>query len=278
MTAREPVSIDIGRYTALRSCRNGLTLFNRLDWCIGASLLAYGEFSIGEQELFKAIIRPTDVVVEAGAHIGCHTVALSRMCDAVYAFEAQRLVFQMLCANLALGECKNVQAWQAVVGKECGKAFVPCQDPALPWNTGGVQLRGVTEGEPVGMVTVDSMNLDYNFLKADVEDMELEVVLGALESIERCRPILYLESNNNHRPLVELVDSLGYQMYWHCPKIFSPDNINGREDDIFSGVVSVNILCIPKETKVEGPGRRIQLTDGCLDTGVQGKTPSQLEE
>lgn len=265
------VRLSIGEYTALRSCASGLTLFNRLDFCVGHALLNHGDFSPGEREMFSGLIRPHDVVIEAGAHIGTHTVALSKMGKAVHAFEPQRLVFQTLCGNLALNECRNVHAYHAAVGKADGHILVPFERPDKVGNTGGVLLSGVTEGERVPIVTLDSTGLDCDFLKADVEEMELDVILGAQKLIQRCHPILYLESNHSHRSLVDLVDSLGYAMYWHCPKI-----VRG-EDSRLGGIVSINLLCFPFERLSEAPERaRIKLDDECIDLGVQKKPPEEV--
>src|SRR5690606_28828206 len=97
----------------LRQCRHGPMLFNKRDLYVGRSLATYGEFSEAEIGLFRQILRPGGVVVEAGANIGAHTVPLARMVGesgAVVAFEPQRLQFQLLCANLALNGMINVFA------------------------------------------------------------------------------------------------------------------------------------------------------------------------
>ena len=256
----------IGAYTALIQGRDGLMMFNWKDNFIGASLAAYGEYSYAEQELFAQLIKPTDIVIEAGSHIGTHTIGLSRMCKELYAFEPQRLCFQMLCGNLALAECQNVYAEQKVVGAILGRTMaVPTPDPSLEGaNTGGVILPGVTEGEPVKTVTIDSLGLVPNFIKADVEEMEWDVVMGGLETIERYHPILYLESNHSHRRLVDLVVDLGYTPYWHLPPFYNPKNFFGVEEDIFKGMVSTNMLCLPEPRKIANT-YKINMQDPGLD-------------
>ena len=49
-------------------------------------------------------------VIEVGAHIGSHTVILSDICKdgVIYSFEMQKLIFQLLNANLLLNTCGNV--------------------------------------------------------------------------------------------------------------------------------------------------------------------------
>src|SRR5262245_2266954 len=93
-------------FNRLKNCRHGRMLYNINDRFIGASLHAYGEYSEEEIDLFKQIVRAGDIVIEVGANIGAHTVWFSKETaqggGRVVAFEPQRLVFQTLCANLAL--------------------------------------------------------------------------------------------------------------------------------------------------------------------------------
>jgi hypothetical protein len=105
------VTLDPSGFNELRACRLGPMLYNRNDVFVGASLRKYGEHSWLEHELVSRVVRPGQLIVEAGANIGAHTVGLSRLVGAsgaLLAFEPQRVVFQTLCANLALNQCKNV--------------------------------------------------------------------------------------------------------------------------------------------------------------------------
>ncbi len=115
--------LDPNGFNALRLCRGGPMLFNKNDVYIGGSLDKYGEFSYSEQEVFGKLLREGMIVVEVGANLGAHTVELARMVGrsgSVHAFEPQRLVFQALCANLALNQCTNVFASQAALGSARG--------------------------------------------------------------------------------------------------------------------------------------------------------------
>src|SRR6185312_10827709 len=112
----------------------------------------------------------------------------------------QRLMFQALCANVALNSCANVFTRQAAVGAAIGTVQVPVLDPREHNNCGGLSLLGPRSGEPVPMVTVDSLELvDCQFMKIDVEGMEVEALRGAVATIERFRPILYIENDRQAR-------------------------------------------------------------------------------
>ena len=86
-------------------------LTNPNDIFIGKSLEVYGEWSHGEVNLLSKLLRPDDNVIEIGSNIGAHTLFIARdICSSgiVYAFEPRRLLFQMLCANVALNGLTNV--------------------------------------------------------------------------------------------------------------------------------------------------------------------------
>src|SRR5579862_156759 len=162
-------------------------IFNCHDRYIGRSLDLYGEFSEHEVELFGAFLQPGALVVEAGANIGAHTVALSALvghAGAVIAFEPQRLVFHLLCGNLALNSIANVFAYQKAVGSAAGTVLVPQMDPAAKANFGGLSLGAWETGEPVPVTWLDGMRFPrLDLLKADVEGMEEQVLAGAAGTI-----------------------------------------------------------------------------------------------
>jgi FkbM family methyltransferase len=256
------LKLDPAGFNELRMCRTGPMLYNKYDIYMGGSLQKYGEFSIGEQEIFAQLVQPGALVVEVGANIGAHTVELARLAGRdgeVHAFEPQRIVFQALCANLALNQCANVFAMQAAVGEKAGTITVPPLDPAVRTNFGGVSLQGVTFGESVPLVTLDSLDLPAcQFLKVDVEGMEVEVLKGSEQLIETHRPIMYLENDRVERSeeLLGIVERLKYNAYWHFPRVYNPDNFFGDAENVFGNTASINILCVPTETKMAVAGLR----------------------
>lgn len=94
---------------------------------------------------------------------------------------------------------------------------------------------------------IDNLQLPRcELIKADVEGMEEEVLRGASKTIERFRPVLYLESDREDKrlSLFQLIRSMGYRLYWHTPGLFSPDNFRGSNNNLFGELRSLNILCI----------------------------------
>lgn len=247
-------------YNILTEARHGRMLYNKNDAYIGKSFEAYGEFSHGETHLFNEVLRPGMTVIEVGANIGSHTVSIAQKVGRkgrVYAFEPQRLVFQTLCANLALNQITNVMTYYSAAGDKPGSITVPELDPNAKNNFGGLGLGGFDVGLEVPVVTLDSLDLNAcHFIKADVEGMEESVLRGAAEILKKYRPILYVENDRQEKAagLITYIASRGYRMFAHNPLMYNPDNFKQNDTNLFDRIVSKNLLCVHKsiETNING--------------------------
>jgi FkbM family methyltransferase len=225
-------------------------LYNRHDVHIGRSLELYGEWAESELELLGLFLTAGDLVLDVGANVGTHTVFFARRVGAggrVHAFEPQRIVFQTLCANVALNSLTNVHAHQAAVGRAAGTARLPPIDYHQAANFGGVALDGVTEGESVPVMSLDELDLPRcKLLKMDVEGMELAALEGARSLIERCRPMIYLENNDarRSRALIEALAAHRYRLFWHFSRFYNPQNFAGNADNVFGKLVDLNMIAV----------------------------------
>jgi len=252
-------------HMVLHQCRHGYIISNKHDAVIGRSLQMYGEWCEGELQLLGQLIQPGDVVLDVGAHIGTHTIFFANKVGPegwVFAFEPQRIPFQTLCANVTLNALTNVTALQKAAGAAHGQIAVPELDPTVRSNFGAVALTDKYEGSPVDIIPIDALKLDRcNLIKVDVEGMETNVLEGARETLQRCKPILFLENDRveTSAPLFEAVSNAGYMAYWHFTNYFNPENYAGQDENIFSKIVEANILCVLDEIpaaehmKVTGP-------------------------
>jgi FkbM family methyltransferase len=269
MTEPNP-SAEFNRWKA---CRHGVMVYNANDRYVGRALDLYGEFGEEEVALFRQFVRPGDVVVDAGANIGTHTIPLARMVGpegAVLAFEPQRLTYQSLCANVALNSLTSVFCYFEALGAEAGEVVVPRLDPrrvntfaALSLADDGPREEGrfallsrvpaadyeEEHGERAAVVPLDEVPLKRcRFLKVDVEGMELDVLKGAAETIRRFRPILYVESAVEAKvdALSEHLAAIDYDWVWHTPRLYNPDNFFQNPENIYGDVVALNRICLPR--------------------------------
>jgi FkbM family methyltransferase len=250
---------DPAPFNRMKACRHGTLLFNVNDQYVGRALDLYGEYSEAEVELFRRILRAGDIVVDVGANLGAHTLFFSTTVGprgAVLAFEPQRLIFQTLCANMALNNVTNTVCYWTALTDAPGVMSVPVLDPRQPYNFGGVGLGGHTRGDQINVMRADSFALPRcRLIKIDVEGMELQVLKGATGLLERHYPVVYVE---NDRPqhadaLVRWIHALGYRLYWHRPPLYNPQNFFGNPHNEYPGIVSLNMLCVHPEQEVDVP-------------------------
>ena len=269
--------LGTGGFNKLVKGKWGYVLCNPNDIYVGRAIELYGEYSESEAHLFEQLVSEGDIVVEVWSNIGAHTLMFSQAAGGkgrVYAFEPQRVVFQTLCANLALNSITNVECFQAVVGEESGSVLLPDLKYDTEGNFGGFSAKNFGQGRKTPQVSLDGF-LDVprlRLVKVDVEGMEIDVLKGAEKTIEKFRPLLYVENDRVEKSpeLISLLLSLRYKVYWHLPPLFNPENFAGSEENIYSNILSLNLLCVPREAEgnltgfreVKDPGEHPLSEDG----------------
>lgn len=258
----QPRKLHSGPINHVSACRNGLFTYNQRDSWIGRSLDQYGEYCPGESRLFKQLVRPGMTVVEVGANIGVHTVQLAGLVGesgSVLAFEPQAVVFQLLCANVALNSILHVRCYQKGVGQKPGSLLVPPLDYRQAANFGNVSLQPASpgeRGERVDAVSLDSLQLPRcDFIKIDVEGMEWEVLQGAEGTIKQHHPTLYLECDQVEQSaqITNWLGQLGYRMYWFIPPYFEPQNYYENPANVLGAFANTCLLAVHgDEQQIEG--------------------------
>ena len=220
--------LDAGRNLAfvLASSNHGTMIVNRLDYRmvnaeqgygVGFQILNTGSFDPLEVRLAVEMLmlrrrRYGDGVLalDCGANIGVHTVEWAKAMTgwgSVLAIEAQERIYYALAGNIAINNCFNAIAVHAAVSSEPGVMKIPTPNYTVPSSFGSLELRyrANTEfiGQPINysenmavirQLAIDEYNLPrVDFIKLDVEGMELEALQGADQTIKRSRPILLVE-------------------------------------------------------------------------------------
>lgn len=235
-------------------CRHGVMVWLKNDVYIGRSLREYGEWSEDEVRVLTPYIRRGDWIVEGGSNVGSHTLALARASGSegrVLAFEPQAEVCQLLAFNAGVNGLANLDARCCALGSESGRTMIAIPDYHVPQNFG---VLATGEGDQqVETVALDDLHLErLDLLKLDVQGHELAVLRGAVQTIDRLQPVLYLECDQPAcaGPLIAWLGQRGYTLWWHTPFLFSASNWRQRTDNVFGTTLSVNLLCLP-------PGRQL---------------------
>ncbi|MDP1608678.1 MAG: FkbM family methyltransferase [Chlamydiales bacterium] len=182
----------------------------------------YWESGIGN--LIKYYVKKGSVAVDVGAHIGIHTITMSRKVGPlgqVIAFEPQKKIHAEHLANLSLNHCNNVTTLRKALGENFRTIQMTASDPT---NEGGTPIG--LGGDFAEMITLDSLNLqNVSLIKIDVESYEFFVFQGARDTILRNKPVIIFEImggydyNNCSQEIkeqfektIELVTSYGYSV------------------------------------------------------------------
>jgi FkbM family methyltransferase len=265
LKAAPPPLVQSG-HLRVKRCRYGLMLFSAHDTYIGRSFDLYGEFAEEEVAIFRQLVRPGQSVFDIGANIGAHTMALAAIVGPlghVTAFEPQRVIFQILNANAALNGLTAVTTRAVALGSAAGTIKVPPLNYAGEANFGGLSLEGATVGEEVPLLTFDSLRVAAcDFVKIDVEGMEIEVLKGMGETIARFRPAMYVENDrpNKSASLVAHLLGLNYRLYFHVTPSFPAVNFFSNPVNVFGKTGTFNMICLPRERQQSASGLR-EITD-----------------
>lgn len=214
----------------------GLMLINRNDSIIGPTISQVGSWESKYIRALKQIIEQhypgTDTVdiVDGGANYGVYSLAFSSLATRptrVHAVEAQRLIFQMLNANMALNSLENVWTYHAVLGEDNERSvLIAPPDLNHRANFGAFEIeknvrssdydgtRFMAE-EAVKSLCIDDLNLNRcALIKLDVEGMEASALRGATGTIRRHRPVLFFERHkSDYEAIKDTLRPHGYTLW-----------------------------------------------------------------
>jgi FkbM family methyltransferase len=241
------------------------------------SLRKYGEWAQNEISFLQRFVTSGSTVLDVGAYIGTHTLAFARFVGPtgrVIAVEAQPSTFVALKknvdANVADG-ASVVQLENAIASSELAQIAIPTMDIAHPGSFGSTSLLTSLTAPPpsavvnggsaheqdharVRVITVDSLQLQScALIKVDVEGVEDMVLRGAVETLERCSPVVYCECNALAAGMktATVLERAGYKVFAHVVDAFNADNFFHVEKNIFGDSREVALVGVPGGREAE---------------------------
>jgi FkbM family methyltransferase len=192
-----------------------------LEDLIGRSIKDKGFWEITFYHIYSKFIKHTDVILDAGANIGFHTVNMARYGNKVYAFEPQFLLCEILKLNTSLHKVEHkVECLNLGLGdKYCEMKMESLDKFKEPDGVDNFGARGLvegTDGEVVTVVPFDSLDLDVDVIKMDIQGFEIHAINGMVKTIKRNKPWMMLENYVemvNDELVVSLLKSMGYEIY-----------------------------------------------------------------
>ena len=145
------------------------------------------DFMLGQT---KNYLHPDKNTLDIGAATGMYSSFFAQYSKHVYSFEAVPPVYKELQKIEFLYD--NVTTFNKAVGEEIGEFDFWVDDKRLS-NSGFQNLVG-GQKITVDAVNVDSLDIDnIGFIKIDVEGNEVDVLNGAVKTIEKYRPVCMVE-------------------------------------------------------------------------------------
>jgi len=211
----------------LAATDHGPMLVNRMDYNhvmtgdfygVGAQIMENGCYDPRDVQGLKGLLLCRRehfgdgvVALDGGANIGVHAVEWARLMrgwGSVIAVEAQERVFYALAGNLTLHNAFNARAIWAALADVPGELSFPEPDYTKQGSFGSFELKARVGTEFIGQpidyakptsnvkqIMIDGLGLErLDLMKLDLEGMEAEALDGARATIERCKPVLFIET------------------------------------------------------------------------------------
>lgn len=241
---------DVERVTT----RYGRLFVASKDSVIGRSLKVYGEWAEPEIDAYSALLSDGETIIDVGANIGTHSVALASRFphSEIVAFEPQPFAYSLLVANALAARAGNIYPRNCGCAESRRIVEVSVDYEAVDWNIGGFRLNETEQRDatPVLLLDLDSQpfNRRVQFIKIDVEGMEEAVLSGARGLLARDRPLIYFEVLEIDRlaPIRELLSSLGYKLRWLASDAYNSLNFRCNPENIWRKG-ETGILALPAD-------------------------------
>ena len=178
-------------------CKHGLFEKELIEWC-------------------KQFCSKDKVFLDIGAHSGTYAISVADVSKEVWAFEPQQMTYYALCGGVALSSKRNIICKQLGLGSvnQVGQKTLNI----VSNDGGGSSLHsttGILRQETIDIVELDSMNIEnIGFIKMDVEENELHVLMGARNTLKQSNypPILFESNTDNPTLFNYITNELNYKI------------------------------------------------------------------
>ena len=156
-----------------------------------------------------------ECAVDVGAHVGNHTLYFSKILGLkTIAFEPNPQTFALLAANIRENGVESLcRLRHAAVGAVAGRVRAVA---ASADNSGMARVEADAGGD-TPLVSLDEdleHDVRIDVIKIDVEGWELDVLRGAARTIEKHRPLIYVEASAATFPALSTYLLAGGYVCW----------------------------------------------------------------
>ncbi len=234
-TLRYLISYSFLTYLAKRAAKREHRLFTEITSNIDRHILSEGLFEKGLLDMLTDVIvrvGQRELMIDIGANIGNHTVALASLFKQGEAVEPHPVLYRVLTANVVRNNFGHVTCHNFGLANEQTTATLA--EPADNHAVARVKERSQLPPETFGLTSEQFGNeyaielrpaqqfvgqfgdkLDQAFIKIDVEGMEQEIITAIEPLLRQYKPLVGFEwFTKSQLGLTKLVTSIdGYELW-----------------------------------------------------------------
>ena len=191
-----------------------------------------------EIKLIKEFVVSGTDGLDVGIYRGIYSYEISKYAKTVHAFEFNPIIFSFLNRNI-YKIIKNIKLYNFGLSNKDGKAIlrIPIRNKLAKeenyeefYEMGRATIHDNNEFNEFRAFEVNVKKLDnlqfenpISFIKIDVEGHEIEVIEGAIKTINKNKPILLVEIEKRHSKKkvsdsIKFINDLGYKSYYFNEK------------------------------------------------------------
>lgn len=223
----------------------------------------FGGYELKEVALMQAVLLALDktVVMDVGANLGGHSLALAPYSDKIYAFEPFQPLADHVKALVTRNSVTNIVVHEFGLGNDSSEKEYYLDTASANSGTGSFiadhtgaprvgKLRVVRGDEWAGERMID-------FVKIDVEGFEGFVLAGLRETLSRSEPVILMEVTETSMRTIKELQGLAtlipfsFEVYEVCNPAYHLGLFQSkafrlsRLDKIIPRKVSFNVLIVP---------------------------------
>lgn len=149
-------------------------------------------YQLAKYNAARAYVKNFHQAVDVGGHIGLWSWVMAKDFDAVMAFEPMEIHRE--CWRRNMEGLENAGLYDCALGEKKGTVALETRTHG---SSGDTQVRPGAKGT-TPLETLDSFNFaDVGLIKIDCEGYEEFVLRGAVDTLQRCKPVVIVEQKRD---------------------------------------------------------------------------------
>lgn len=200
-----------------------------------------------EPEMIEWIksFEPQNTFFDIGANIGIYSLYAASLYPEmkIFAFEPVRCNFIRLMQNIELNDFKNITAFPFGAGNRNSIKQISLISKEIGHSGSQIANQGDYD---ILVITIDTMNLWKifpNYIKIDIDGLELQVLQGALDVIsDKIPDSILIEINKDSEDIIYALDMNGYTINNRFNKLKNHSRIRRAKE----GIKAENVIFTKK--------------------------------